>query len=297
MSLKALICRNVKLFFRDKGMFFTSMVTPLILLFLFVTFLGNVYRDSMLSGLPSGFSIPGELVDGFVGSWLFSSLLAVSCVTVAFCSNLLMVQDKALGTRADLTIAPIKQTTLAFSYFIATAITTLTICAVTLCAGFAYLRCVGWYMSNMDVLLTITDAFLLAILGTAMSSVVSHFLSTQAQMSAISVIMSACYGFLCGAYMPVSTFGEGIRNFVSCLPGTYGTVLMRNHVMGGAVRELAAINLPREALNALRVAFDSDLYFFGNKVETPILYIVLIGSIFALLAAYALLSRRSGIKK
>ena len=41
-----LIKRNIKLFFKDKGMFFTSLITPAILLVLYVTFLGNVYRCS-----------------------------------------------------------------------------------------------------------------------------------------------------------------------------------------------------------------------------------------------------------
>ena len=45
-SLSFLIKRNIKLFFKDKGVFFTSLITPLILLVLYVTFLGNVYKDS-----------------------------------------------------------------------------------------------------------------------------------------------------------------------------------------------------------------------------------------------------------
>ena len=48
-----LIKRNIKLFFKDKGMFFTSLITPAILLVLYVTFLGNVYRDSFTSNLPN----------------------------------------------------------------------------------------------------------------------------------------------------------------------------------------------------------------------------------------------------
>ena len=38
--------RNTKLFFKDKGLFFTSLITPLILLVLYTTFLSNVYKDS-----------------------------------------------------------------------------------------------------------------------------------------------------------------------------------------------------------------------------------------------------------
>ena len=41
MGLGNLIRRNSKLFFKDKAMFFTSLITPIILLILYTTFLGN----------------------------------------------------------------------------------------------------------------------------------------------------------------------------------------------------------------------------------------------------------------
>ena len=96
-----LIKRNIKLFFKDKGMFFTSLITPAILLVLYVTFLGNVYRDSFTSNLPDSLKLSEDIIEGLVGGQLISSILAVSCVTVAFCSNFLMVRDKANGTIRD----------------------------------------------------------------------------------------------------------------------------------------------------------------------------------------------------
>ena len=42
MGLGNLIRRNSKLFFKDKAMFYTSLITPIILLILYTTFLGNV---------------------------------------------------------------------------------------------------------------------------------------------------------------------------------------------------------------------------------------------------------------
>ena len=94
-----LIKRNCKLFFKDKGMFFSSLITPVILLVLYATFLASVYRDSFASAMPEGFSIDASLIDATVAAQLISSLLAVSCVTVAFCSNLLIVQDNRCETR------------------------------------------------------------------------------------------------------------------------------------------------------------------------------------------------------
>ena len=57
-----LIKRNIKLFFKDKGMFFTSLITPMILLVLYATFLGNVYKDSLLSSIPKGIEIADKIV-------------------------------------------------------------------------------------------------------------------------------------------------------------------------------------------------------------------------------------------
>ena len=52
-SVKYLCKRNVKLYFKDKGMFFSSLITPIILLILYSTFLKKVYDDSFRSA-PSG---------------------------------------------------------------------------------------------------------------------------------------------------------------------------------------------------------------------------------------------------
>lgn len=285
-----LVGRNTKIFFKDKGMFFTALVTPLILLLLFVTFLGNVYRESLYSILPEGITLPESLVEGFVGGWLFSSLLAVCCVTVAFCSNLLMVQDKVTGARGDLTIAPVKPWALAWGYYLSAMLSTLLICLVAMGACILYLSQVGWYLSAQDILLTLLDVFLLVMFGTALSSVIHYFLSTQGQISAVSAIISACYGFVCGAYMPISQFSEGIQRFVSFLPGTYGTSLLRNHLMHGVLDELEAGYFPVEVIDGIRDAFDSNLYFFDRKVTIPQMYLVLGISAVALIAVFVLLN-------
>lgn len=291
-GLGTLIWRDTKLFFKDKGMFFTSMVTPLILLLLFVTFLGNVYRESFSSLLDAcGVAVDNSLMEGFVGGWLFSSLLAVCCVTVAFCSNMLMVQDKVTGARMDLTMAPVRSGTLAMGYYISTALSTLLICLVALAACCIYLGKVGWYLSWQDLLLTCLDVFLLTMFGTALSSVVNHFLSTQGQMSAVGTIVSAGYGFICGAYMPISQFSDGIQRCISFLPGTYGTALLHNHLMRGTYGELEEL-LPQQAMDSLREAFDSDLYFFDKEVSIGGMYGVMAVSVVALIAVYVLLSGR-----
>lgn len=282
--------RNIKLFFKDKGMFFTSLVTPAILLVLYVTFLGNLYRDTFLSNIPEGFSLSDGIINGLVGGQLVSSILAVSCITVAFCSNFLMVQDKANGTSKDLTISPIKSHMLSLSYYIATLISTILICASALIICLIYLAFVGWYLTLLDVVLLFADVFLLSFLGTAVSSVINFFLSTQGQISAVGTIISAGYGFICGAYMPIYSFGDGLQKVVSLLPGTYGTSLLRNHAMRGVFNEMLDAGIPTAAVDGMKNSVDINIFFFGSKVEISSMYIFISSTVILLVGVYILLN-------
>ena len=64
-------------------------------------------------------------------------------------------------------------------------------------------------MSGADIAWILVDVVLLVLFGTALSSIINIFLSTQGQISAVGTIVSAGYGFICGAYMPISNFGGG----------------------------------------------------------------------------------------
>lgn len=289
-TINLLIKRNVKLFFKDKGMFFTSLITPVILLVLYVTFLKNVYQDAFLSSVPDGFDISDKLINGFVGGQLISSILAVSCVTVAFCSNMLMVQDKVNGSIKDLTIAPVKRSALAMSYYFATLISTLVICFTATGICFAYVAATGWYMSVSDVVLLLMDVFMLVMFGTALSSIINFFLNTQGQMSAVGTIVSSGYGFICGAYMPISQFSDGLQKAISFLPGTYATSLVRNHSMNGVYKEMLHQGIPDEFVDAIKDSVDCNLYFFDNKVQLETMYLILGVTIALLIAVYIVMN-------
>ncbi len=279
--------RNIKMFFKDKALFFTSLITPLILLVLYATFLSNVYRDSFVQVF-AGFSVPEDVIDGIVGGQLVSSLLAVSCITVAFCSNMLMVQDKVNGTFGDFCIAPVRRSELAMAYFAASAVSTLTISLTAVAFGFIYLAAVGWFLSAGDVLLLLLDVVLISLFGTALSSIVNCFLTSQGQISAVGSIVSSCYGFICGAYMPISSFSDGLAGVLYCLPGTYATSLVRNHALRGAVAELSKA-VPSEVVDVLKETVDMSIPAFGEIVPVWAMYVILSVSLAVCVGAYVLI--------
>lgn len=294
-QLTALVKRNTKLYFRDKGMFFTSLITPLILLVLYVTFLGNVYEESFRTVFDaSGVKVSDGLIGGCVGGELVSSLLAVCCVTVAFCSNFLMVQDKVTGARRDLTMAPVGRGTLALGYYVANLLSTLLVCLGAAVICLLYLSKRGWFLTGMDLAHLFVDILLLVLFGAALSSIVNFFLSSQGQISAVGTIISAGYGFICGAYMPISNFSEGLQRVISFLPGTYGTSLLRNHLLRGTFEEMQEQGIPEQAVEAMRDVVDCNVYFFDEKVETDTMYLILAGAIVVLIGGYIMLNLIAG---
>ncbi len=285
-KLVTLVARNTKCYFKDKFLFFVSMITPLILLVLFATFLRNVYIDSFKSAFPEGFTAQDRVLEGITGAWLMSSILSVSSVTVAFCSNVVMINDKIEGNLNDFRVSPVKGVTTSIAYFISNFFVTLIVMLCLMLIGHIYLAAVGWYIPVGDVFMILVDIICSVLFGTLLAGVVESFISSQGGLSAVSTLVSSMYGFICGAYMPFSQFSEGLRNVLCCLPGTYGVGIMRNHYMGGYLSALADEGVPQEALSAIKENFDISIKVFGTEIPLGAMYGILLGACAFLIAAY-----------
>ena len=288
-EITALVSRNRKLFFKDKGMLFSSMITPAILIVLYATFLANVYKDSFVSATKDMIDLPDKIINGTVAAQLAAALLAVSCVTVTFCVNLTMVQDRASGARKDFDVSPVSKTKIYIGYFLSTVLNSLMVNGTALALCLLYILKMGWYMNASDVIFIILDMILLVLFGSTLSSIVSYPLKTQGQLSAVGTIVSAGYGFVCGAYMPISNFSSGLQKALSYLPGTYGTSLVKNHMLNGVYKEMADTGLSSEAVTVIRNTLDCNPVFRGNVVGVSQMYLILAGSILVFGAAYLLI--------
>lgn len=285
-AFSALVRRNCKLFFKDKGVFFHSLITPLILLGLFIAFLGNIYRNGIRSiAAAGGVHISDGLVESIVSGWFISSLVAVCAVTIAFTANIVMVQDRAQGQIDDFFVSPVPKPVVALAYFFSTYLITLLVCAFAFLAGFIYIGAAGWYLSAWDVFSAFLDLLLLSLFGTAFSCVVCKFLRSLGGIAAVQTTVSSAYGLICGAYMPLGNLAVGLRNAVMFLPGTYGTGLLHLHLMGRAIEKLPAL-----VADAMKRGFDCTLVFFENTVPTWVCYLLVALATLALVTVYLILS-------
>ena len=127
-------------------------------------------------------------------------------MTVTFCVNLTMIQDRANGTRKDFNVSPVKRPVLYLGYFFATVLNSLMVNGLALICCFIYMEGMGCYLSGTDVLWLLVDIVILVLFGSSLSGIICYPLKTQGQMSAVGTVVSAGYGFLCALIcrLPIS---------------------------------------------------------------------------------------------
>lgn len=271
-------------------MLFSSLITPMILIVLYATFLANVYKQSFASALPEFMDVSEKLINGTVAAQLAAALLAVSCVTVTFCVNLTMIQDRVNGSRKDFNVAPVKKPVIYLGYFFSTMLNSLMVNILALVICLCYVRAMGWFLSAADVAFLLLDIVVLVLFGTVLSSIVCYPLKTQGQMSAVGTIVSAGYGFICGAYMPISNFSDSLQKGMSYLPSTYGTSLLKNHMLRGVFEEMRATGFPDEAVTGIADSLDCNPVFRGHVVSTNEMLMVMIGAVVVFGIIYLIIS-------
>lgn len=270
-QLSSLTSRNIRLYFKDKMTFFISLITPIILLVLFITFLKNTMESSLINGV-QGYTLDDKLVHAFSGGWLFSSVLSVSCVTISFCSSM-YVQDKLSGASLDFAVAPVKKSTLRLSYVLSNLFSTLIVCLILFVLGLIYLAIVGFYLTFTDILFILLNILLTASFGTLLANFIWNFVSSQGAVSGICTLVSSLYGFICGAYMPINSMGNAMKIFASFLPGTYSSVLFRYYYLNGVLNEISK-TAPPQMVNEIAKAFDINFSFFGTEVSNLAMFLL-----------------------
>ena len=81
-----------------------------------------------------------------------------------------------------------------------------------------------------------------------------------------------------------------MKKIITFLPGTYGTSLMRNHAMRGALAEMQTEGIPIDVIDNVKDSLDCNIYFFDNKVQLSTMFIILGCTTLVLIAVYILLN-------
>lgn len=207
-----LVERNVKIFLKDKMGVFFSLLAPLIVLGLYILFLGDIQMQNLESAFKD-LPIEKDLLKNFVDNWMLAGVISVACVTVSFSAQEIVVKDREKGVLADMLCAPVKRYIISIGYYLSNVIITFFICMIVLIIAFIYMAISGWTMTAGEVFMSFGLLILSVISSSAIISLICKIIKTSAQHSALVGIISAAIGFFIGAYMPIAIFPKAIHTY------------------------------------------------------------------------------------
>ena len=291
--VSGLVERSLKIFLKDKASVFFSLLAPLIVLGLYLLFLGDIQTDGIKAAF-EGAPIDDKLLKSFVDSWMLAGVVSVACVTVSFSVQGITVQDREKGVLNDMLASPISRGIIDLSYLISNFVVTLCICMIVLAVAFVYVAITGWTLSFVDVVLLISLTVMSVLSASVISTLVGLAFRTSSQHSAFVGIISAVIGFVMGAFMPLSAFPKGVQYVTLFVPATYSAALYRNLFMRGALEKIDAA-LPG-AGDGLKGSFSMELNFFGKTIGADMQAVIFAAFIALTLAAWIAIAVAKAVK-
>ena len=232
--------RNMLVFFTDKGTLFFSMLTPMIILLLYILFLKN----SLLSSLQDAATglenlVAAKDMEQFVNGLLLTGIISSALITIPYNALEIIVRDREDRVDLDMLSTPVKRFEIILSYFFAAVISAFMQTMIVLAVGIGILSMSGdMYLTALDIAKLVGAVFLGTVSSTSVFMVVMMFFKSMGTCGAFMGILSAVSGFVIGAYMPLSQFNKGIQNVCNLVPATGITVLIRNYLTGGILRHM-----------------------------------------------------------
>ncbi len=253
--LYQLVIRNLRLYLRDKAAVFFSFLSVIIIILLYVLFLGAMQEDSLASYFGDV-----EGIDWLVSSWIMAGILTVSTVTVPLTVIGTLIQDREKGMMADFYTSPIDRRILALSYLVSSWIIALIMVIFNFIIGQLYVVSTGGEFLTLIPTLQIIGLILLSIVTfSSFFFYIALFMRTINSFSILSTLVGTFIGFLGGIYIPIGILDENVQNVMNVLPSAHSVTLMRNVYMKGAIDQVFS-GAPQEA-------FDDYSYIYGLEVN------------------------------
>ena len=263
--------RNLKSYFRDRGSVFFSLLSMLIVIFLMVFFLGDMYIENTVNVL-SAFPGRDEVADRknaelLILIWNFAGILSINAVTVTLAVYSVMIKDRVTGKLGSIYTAPVSRGVIAGGYMAAAWIASVLVCTVTLSVTEIY-----GIMKGMEAFSFVTHMQLMGLIAVN-SFVYSAFMyiramiaKTEGAWSGIGTVIGTLVGFLGGIYVPIGSLAKSIGTIMKCTPVIYGTSMFRS-LMTKDIIEATFSGAPKELLEEYCIVTGIHLELFDRTIS------------------------------
>ena len=274
-KIMALSIRNLRLFVRDKALVFFSFLSVIIILGLYVLFLGDIQVQNIRSMIQM--DIPE--IDALVYAWMLPGLIAVASITLSL-GNMGRLVDDAQGENLnDFLVSPLKRTQLILSYLISSIIITSIISVCMFALSIVIVKLKGGPWLNLEQILQSLGIIVLLIISSALLSLyIASWVKTQNTYGVVNSMVGTFIGFVTGAYMPMGIMPVFVQNMFNILPVSLGASLLRQ-VYLSPILDTVFKNAPVEMLSEYRYFQGVDLKVFGRILTPEFMYIGIFVSI------------------
>lgn len=273
-----LVSRNMKKYFRDKAGVFFSFLSVLIVLFLYLFFLGDMQVNSVksaISDMPNFLDREKDIIF-MVNGWLVAGLLAVNSITIPLSILTMKVEDSFNRISDDFNATPAKRYQIVFGYIISAWIIGIITSLFVLVIGEVYIIMKGGqFLSFIALLKVLGIVSLSVIMFSGFFYVIVMFLTTPTQVGTINTIVGTFAGFLGGIYVPLGVLGS-VGNAIKLFPLAHTAALLRQVFMEESIARVFEGAPPSVAEN-IRDFYGVDLIFGTHKFASWELVLIMAG--------------------
>lgn len=263
--------RNLKLYFRDRGAIFFSLLTMIIVIMLMVFFLGDMNVEAIIK-LLSVFPGRDPVVDEenakhLVYIWTCAGVLAINALTVTVSVYSKMIRDRENGILNSFYTAPVSRVIITMSYVVAAWIAAIMVCVITLFVTELYGLTQGVPMYSLTQHLAILGSIVLnSFLYAAFMYCVALLVKSEGAWSGIGTVIGTLVGFLGAIYIPIGSLADSVQNILKCTPVIYSAALFRK-VMTEQIIADTFTDVPEEMITGYSDAMGIDLSISEHLVS------------------------------
>lgn len=270
--LYSLVLRNNKIFLRNKGLVFFSLLSVLIVVGLYVVFLQKIQLDSIEALIP----VTQEIED-MVNRWMISGVLSITAVTTTLGAFSIYVKDLETRANADFLSTQLSRAAIQFSYCISSFFIgfILTIVAFAFCLIYLIVTG-GEFLSGIEILQVVGLIFISVLLSSVLASFIAFFINSQSAFSTVNSIIGTVIGFLCGVYVPMGVLPSFVQTIIHYFPVSHTTVLFRNVLMADTIEQVFPTH---EAKEEYMLTYGVQYEIGGTIIEPWVSLVFIIGAI------------------
>lgn len=235
--------RNILVFFKDKQTIVFSLLTSIIILVLYLSFLKGTFVGAMNNAVnkyPEVASLVGHKeIDMFANLILLAGILGSAMVTVSYHCLTIFVKDRENKVDYDILATPMKRGQIVLSYFISAAISSVILTSVILMAGLLVIGMQGKTYLEVGQIIKIFGIVVIgSVSATSIFMIIILFFKSVSACGAFSGILSAASGFVIGAYIPISQFSSEVQTVCNLFPASQVTIVLRNLLINGLLQHI-----------------------------------------------------------